>query len=221
MEEKIHSCPELVDYVNRMGLLPLLNVGIHGWSAEQAVDDDCQYTVLPDGGWEWPLWQWKGSVLRESGCAYGKFFAGKAGFVSQQWWPHFCNYRRSLHPEPAEGSIEEAILHTLAMHGSMITRELRAACGFAGPKMRSKFDAYITRLQMQCRIVTQDFVYPLDRHGHRYGWGWALLTTPEQLFGSDKCKQRVSPDESHRLLVVQFHKILPWVSDEFIERILK
>lgn len=219
--EKIHSCPELVEYVNQIGFLPLLSMGVEGWSAEDAVDDDCRYVVLPDGGWEWQLWKWKGSVLIESGCGYGKFFFGKAGFVSREWWADFCNYRRSCYPEPEEGSIEEAILTTLRENGSMITRELRAACGFTGPKMRSKFDGYVSRLEKACRIVTEDFVYPRDRHGHEYGWGWSLLTTPESLFGRDACHINRSPEESHERLVAHFHKILPWVSDKFIEDVLK
>lgn len=36
-EEKIHTCPELTDFVNQIGFLPLLNVGIPGWSADDAV----------------------------------------------------------------------------------------------------------------------------------------------------------------------------------------
>lgn len=222
MNEKIHSCPELIDYVNRIGLLPLLNMGIDEWAAESVVDEDCQYMALPDGGWEWPLWKWKGSVLRESGCAYGKFFAAKAGFISREWWPDFCNYRRNRYPEPAEGSIEEAILQTLKENGSMITRELRAACDFTGPKMRSKFDGYITRLQMQCRIVTEDFVYPVDRHGREYGWGWALLTIPETLLGKDACHVDRTPEESYDRLATHLREILPsWTSNSTIEYLLK
>lgn len=221
IEQKIHSCPELVSFVNRIGFLPLLNTGIRGWSAEEIVDDDCQYVLLPDGGWEWPLWRWKGSVLTESGCAYGKFFMGKAGFVSREWWPDLCNYRRSRCLPIEEGSIEEAILQTLRENGSMITRELRDACGFTGPKMRSKFDGYVTRLQMQCRIVTEDFVYPLDRHGREYGWGWALLTTPEALFGRDACHVSRSPEESYLRMAHHFSQILPEAPDSIIKKILK
>ena len=91
------------------------------------VDEDNRYVVFPDGGWDWPLWKWKGPIVQEGNCVYGKFFASKAGFISRTWWPDFCNYRRSKHPEPAEGSIEEAILLTLQEHGSLITRQLRAA----------------------------------------------------------------------------------------------
>lgn len=221
MREKIHSCPELVDYIGRIGFLPLLDMGIAGWSAESIVDDDCRYTLLPDGGWEWPLWKWKGSILQESGCAYGKFFLNKAAFISQEWWTDFANYRRSRQTEPEADSIEACILETLNRHGSMITRELRAACGFTGSKMRSRFDAYITRLEMQCRIVIEDFVYPLDSHGHEYGWGWALLTTPEALFDKSKSQAKRFPEESLERLMAHFRKILPNESEHTIKKLLK
>ena len=147
-------------FIQEVGFLPLLDGGVRGFSAEECVTDDCRYVVFDDGGWDWPLWKWKGPVVTEGNCVYGKFFDKKAGFISRDWWPDFCNYRRSQHPLPAEGSIEESILATLGEHGSLITRELRAACGFDGPKMRSRFDGYVTRLQMGCYIVTEDFVYP-------------------------------------------------------------
>ena len=31
-QELIHICPELVDYINDIGFLPLLRMGIDGWS---------------------------------------------------------------------------------------------------------------------------------------------------------------------------------------------
>lgn len=218
--EEIHSCAELMAYIQKIGFLPLLDSGILGYSAEAIVDDDCRYVVLPDGGWDWPLWKWKGPIVQEGDCVYGKFFAGKAGFISREWWPDFCNYRRSKHPAPAEGSIEDTILLTLAEHGSLITRELRAACGFTGPKMRSRFDGYITRLQMACRIITEDFVYPLDKHNNEYGWGWSLLTIPEQLLGRDMCQSPYSPDESYQRLLTHFQNNLPNASDKQIEKLI-
>ena len=214
MSEKIHTCAELTEYVDEIGFLPLLDMGIDGWSAEAVTDEDCQYTVLPDGGWEWPLWQWKGPVIRESGCAYGKFFNGKAAFASSHWWPHFCNYRRGLAPCPDEGSIDDTIRQILMLGGSMITRDLRKACGFSGPKMRSRFDSYVTRLQMRGYIVTEDFVYPHDRHGLQYGWGWSLLTTPESLFGREACHPDCSPTESLRMILDHFARILPSLTRE-------
>ena len=60
----------------------------------------------------------------------GKFFNKKAGCISEEWLPDFCNYRRSKFPRPDDNSIEGAILCTLQSTGSFITRELRASCGF-------------------------------------------------------------------------------------------
>jgi len=221
LQEKLHSAAELTEYIDKVGMLPLLRiVPSLGWSAEEVVDDDCQYVVLPDGGWEWPLWEWKGDIIRESGCAYGKFFLGKAAFISKEWWPDFCNYRRSTHPYPPEGSIEEAIVETLKLNGSMITRDLRKACGFTEPKMRSKFDGFITRLQMGGYIVTEDFVYPHDKHGKQYGWGWSLLTTPEDLFGREACHPSRTPEESRKRLMEHFKEILPEGSEALFNRFL-
>ena len=218
---EIHSCPELMAYIQQVGFLPLLDSGIWGYSAEDVVDEDCRYVVLPDGGWDWPLWKWKGPIVTEGDCVYGKFFAGKAGFVSREWWPDLCNYRRSQHPVPQEGSIEEAILFTLGEQGSLITRQLRAACGFTGPKMRSRFDSYITRLQMACRIITEDFVYPQDRHGREYGWGWSLLTLPEQLLGREACQCPRTPQESFDRMFAHFKELLPDATDQQILKLIK
>lgn len=218
--KEIYSCAQLTELIHQIGFLPLLSSGIRGFSAEEAVSDECRYVLLPDGGWDWPLWKWKGEIVTDGQCVYGKFFDKKAGFVSRDWWPDFYNYRLSKHPVPGEGSIEEAILMTLRENGSMITRELRAACAFTGPKMRGKFDGYITRLQMGCYIVTEDFVYPLDKNGHEYGWGWSLLTTPESLLGVESCKCERSPEESRDRLLAHFRTLLPQASDKQILRII-
>lgn len=218
---EIHSCPELIELIQQIGFLPLLDSGIAGFSAEDLVDDECRYVVYPDGGWDWPLWKWKGPVVTDGNCVYGKFFASKAGFISRAWWPDFFNYRRSLHPRPEEGSIEEAILLTLSEQGSLITRELRAACGFTGPKMRSRFDNYVTRLQMGCYIVTEDFVYPTDKHGREYGWGWSLLTTPEQLLGRQACLCNRSPEESCQRMLQHLRSFLPDATEKQLQKLLK
>ena len=190
---EVYSATGMMELIQKIGFLPLLDSGIEGFSAEDIVAEDCGYVRLPEGGWDWPLWKWKGEIVQEMPCMYGKFFNKKAGFISQEWWPDFCNYRRSKYPRPDEESIEGAILSTLQSSGSLITRELRAACGFTGKGMRSKFDGYLTRLEMATYIVTEDFIYPRDKHNHEYGWGWSLLNTPEDLYGREVCQCNRTP----------------------------
>lgn len=217
----IHSCQELMDCVQQVGFLPLLESGIQGYAAESLMAEECRFLQFDDGSWEWPLWQWKGAVVREGNCVYGKFFAGKAGFISMDWWPDLYNWRRSQHPVPEEDSVEDVILTTLRENDSMITRELRAACGFTGKNMRSKFDAYITRLQMACYIVTEDFVYPTDKHGREYGFGWSLLTTPEVLLGKEACLCDRTPETSLQRMKEHLAKLLPSASEKQILKMLK
>ena len=217
----IHNATELMDYIQQVGFLPLLDSGIAGYSADEAVDPDCRYVLLDDGGWDWPLWDWKGPIVTESDCVYGQLCNKKAGFASRSWWPDLYNWRRHSHPAPSPGSIEETILMTLREHGSMITRDLRRACGFTEPKMRSRFDGYVTRLQMACRIVTEDFVNPQDKHGKRYGWGWALLSTPEQLLGKEACHCDRTPEESLARMLDHLRRLLPRASEQQITRLIK
>ena len=217
---EIHSCTELMELISEIGFLPLLDSGIQGYAAEDIVDEDCRYVTSTDGGWEWLLWKWKGQIVTEMPCMYGKFFNKKAGFISKEWWPAFCNYRRSKYSRPEEDSIEGAIIETLKMNGSMITRELRAACGFNGKGMRSKFDGYLTRLEMATYIVTEDFVYPHDKHNREYGWGWSLLNTPESLYGKDVFSCPRTPDESYKRIYNHLHSILPEATDKQIAKLI-
>ena len=217
---EIYNAAQLIERIQQVGFLPLLDSGIPGYSAEEMVADDCRYVVFSDGGWDWPLWKWKGPIVTDGNCVYGKFFNKKAGFVSREWWSDLCNYRRHQYPAPVAGSIEETILAILNEHGSLITRQLRSLCGFTGPKMRSRFDAIITRMQMGCYIVTEDFVYPIDKHGHEYGWGWSLLTTPEQLYGAAACQCSRSPEESFQRMLTHMQTILPQAGEKALRRIL-
>ena len=80
----IHSCPELMECIQQLGFLPLLDSGIPGFCAEEMMAPECRFTRFNDGSWEWPLWEWKSAVVTEGRCVYGKFFSGKAGFVSRR-----------------------------------------------------------------------------------------------------------------------------------------
>lgn len=39
-------------------------------------------------------WEWRCLMARSGKVAYGKSFAGKVGFISKAWFPHFANWRR-------------------------------------------------------------------------------------------------------------------------------
>ena len=41
----IHNCPELMEYIRKVGFLPLLASGIAGYSAEDVADEESRYVV--------------------------------------------------------------------------------------------------------------------------------------------------------------------------------
>jgi len=102
----------------------------------------------------------------------------------------------------------------------MIARELRAACDFTGKNMRSRFDTIVGRLQMGAYIVTEDFVYPVDKHGREYGFGWSQLTTPERLLTREACMCDRTPEESYQRMQEHLSRLLPVATEKQIKRLL-
>ena len=81
---EIYSATGMMELIQKIGFLPLLDSGIDGFSAEDIVAGDCSCVRLPEGGSDWPLWKWKGEIVQETPCRYGKFFSKKAGIISQE-----------------------------------------------------------------------------------------------------------------------------------------
>ena len=62
---EIYSATGMMELIQKIGFLPLLDSGIEGFSAEDIVAEDCGYVTFPEGGWDWPLWKWKGEIVQE------------------------------------------------------------------------------------------------------------------------------------------------------------
>ena len=84
----IRTKQDLMDAVESFGFVPLFRNSIPGFSVEEHVAPEAWFSE-EDG-----VWEWKGPVIRELGCAYGKLFERKAAFVSRAWFPELANYRR-------------------------------------------------------------------------------------------------------------------------------
>ena len=69
--------------------------------------------------------------------------------------------------------------------------------------------------------VTEDFVYPVDKHGREYGFGWSLLTTPEQLIGREACLTDRAPEDSYQRMVEHLAGLLPNATEKQIKKLLK
>ena len=219
----LQSAGDIAVLVNEVGFLPFFRNHIPGFSIEEHTPPERWFSDTLEGPWEW-----KGPVIRLSGGAYGKFFMSKAGFVSRDWFYDFANYRRDGYDFDArydDGLSEHRdllLVQTLEKTGPALSKILKREAGYGGKDGLKGFDTVITRLQMQCYVITSDFAYMTDKLGRPYGWGVCRYATPEQYFGAD-FGERVyerEPEESYARMLEHLRRLLPRTDEAALRRLL-
>ena len=220
---KVKTKQDMINAVEKYGFLPFFAGDIPGFSIEEHVTADAWYSA--DGTWK--VWEWKGPVIRDLGCAYGKFFDKKSGFISKEWFPDFANYRRDGYDFDArydDGLAyygDKELFELVDKNGPIVSKLLKSKGNYRKGGKKG-FDTLITRLQSQCYIIISDFVYPIDKNGNQSGWGLAEYSTPEKLFGED-FKQTVyqrSPEESYQRIFEHIRSLFPDVNENIIKKYL-
>ncbi len=221
MNFTIASKDDLIRAVGDLGFLPLFRNSIPGFSVEEHASPQAWFSDEPG------IWEWKGPVIREAGCAYGKFFEGKAAFISAEWYPDFANHRRdgydfdARYEEGLASYRDRRLCDLLKIHAPVLSKALKRAGNYKKGGSTG-FDASMTRLQAQGYAIISDFVYMIDRYGRPYGWGVAEYSTPEIFFG-DAFSQRVymrGPEESHARILAHLKEILPGAGEDALNKFL-
>lgn len=226
----VRTKQDLEDAIGEYGIVPYFRCSIPGFSLEE----HCPPRVLFSDGEE-DTWAWKGPVIRETGCAYGKFFEKKAAYVSRELFPDLANYRRDGYDFDArydDGLArfqDKQLFDLLEERSPVLSKELRLAGGYAysgrgqSAEGRKGFDASIARLQEQCYVIISDFVYTLDKQGRPRGWGVAEYTTPERFWG-ERFRERVyarEPEESRARLLEHLARLFPQAGEAALTRFLR
>ena len=209
----IRSKADLIHAIHTFGFLPFFANSIEGFSIEEHITTDCWYHS--DSG-VWSAWEWKGPVIRETCCAYGKFFEKKACYISPEWFPVFANYRRdgydfdACYDDGLSGYRDKLLYELIDNNAPIISKELKTLGNFRKGGNKG-FDTIISRLQSRCYVVISDFVYMKDKYGKPYGWGVAEYSTPEQFMGEHFSENvyRESPEESYDKLLAHFCRLFP------------
>ena len=215
----LRSAEELAALVNEIGFLPFFAGQVHDFSVEECTPADLWFADGVDGPWEW-----KGPAIQTAGCAYGKFFKGKSGYISREWYSDFANVRRnalSFAEAYEDGRIPhdtKAVYDALAAADSMLSRDLKWRSGC--PK--KAFDGVLTRLQMQGYVITTDFEYARDRLGKPYGWGLARVDIPEHVFEADFMDEAAenTPEESRQKILAHLSRLGPEAEEKRLLRLI-
>lgn len=227
----IRKKEDLINAIEEYGIVPFFSNEIKGFSLEENCDPKVYFSEQPG------LWEWKGPVIQETRCAYGKFFRKKAAYISRKWYYDFANYRRDgydFEARVSDGLVnynEEFLYNIIASRHSILSKTAKDIGGYVRPRERGKdsweprkgFDTTITALQMKGYVLITDFDYETDRKGEFYGWGIARYATPEEFYGKSFAKNcyRRSPEESYQRLLRQLKKINPEASKDDLIRFLQ
>ncbi len=216
--DRVGSEEDLRRLVSGIGLLPYFKNSIPGWSLEENVDPAVWFTEN-EGPWEW-----KSRLVRDRRMVYGKFFRGRAAFVSVTCFPDLLNYRRDGYD--AEGYRDDGlmrrgdglILDALERYGPSRGVFLKNTSG-----VKKGFDGALVRLQMLTFMIPKDYVYDLARDGRPYGWGKALYDTPERHLGQEivSASAGYAPRESLERIVRWLHGWMPDVGEDALRGALQ
>lgn len=203
LPERIVSPEQLADLTEEIGFLPLFSGGIPGFSVEEHTRREDWWTGDP----ERDPWHWRTVLAREHRVAYGKFFRGRAGFLSPEWLPVFAAYRRdgydfdALWDDGLAGRREKQIMDLMQDGQPRFSYVIRRETGF-GRDGEKGFEGSLTKLQHMLYLTITDFGKRTGKHGLEYGWDIAVLATPESVWGYDlvtgcyaegkaRCRERV------------------------------
>lgn len=220
---KITSAKQLEALVLKIGFLPFFDSAVPGFSLK---------ALTPYGYWfvdgvEGP-WEWREEIAAGGKIAYGKLFENKAGFVSPEWYPDLCNYRRDGYDFDAryEDGLAtrkcKLIVDVLSERGPMLSGDLKRAAGFEKGGLKG-FDSAISLLQMQTYVTIKEFVYKKDRYGKPYGWGVGRYALSEDVFGEKVTNGRydIAPMESKRAIVSHIQSLFPNADAAQIEKLIR
>lgn len=230
---RIRSWQALEDWVEEVGFLPLFAGDIPGFSAEEHVSPDFWWT----GNREQDPWEWRELIAAHHRLAYGKFFAGRAGFISRGWLPAFANFRRDGYDfdgkwqTGAASSREKAVMvHFMDVESEdepvfygkpLLSTELKRMAGF-GKGGEKNYPGVLTGLQSQLYLVISGFRRRQNRRGEAYGMAVSELLPPEVLWGYDLLSSAYdeAPLESLARVRARVRQCFPHASDEALDHLI-
>ena len=230
---RIRSHKELAAWVNEVGFLPLFANEVRGFSAEEHVHSGGWWT----GARERDPWEWREMIAAEREVAYGKFFGGKAGFISVEWLRYFANFRRngydfdSRYEDGLANRREKLIMDRLTDRDAdgdavwtdreILTTDLKKLCGF-GKGGEKNFPGIITSLMMQTYLVTAGFHRRVNKKGQEYGMAVSVLLPPEAVWGEEAVTAAYNepPAKSRERIIEQVKKHFPHAADSDITKLI-
>jgi len=165
--ERIRTLEQLEETIERIGFLPYAGDEKKSLFTLESMTDNHWFTGLEDDPWEW-----RRVIAQKGQQAYGKFFAGKAGFVSHACIPAFIAARRdnrSLNEMYMDGLVSreaKRVWDLFDMRVEWTHQDLTRESGLKG----REFEAAVTELQGLFFLCVPGQSRRINKKGEPYGW---------------------------------------------------
>ena len=222
---RIRTAAELANWVEEIGFLPFFAGEVPGFSAEEHVAAEYWWT----GEKALDPWEWREIIAGEHRVAYGKFFDGRAGFISRQWLPVFANARRNGYDFDGKWQSggasrrEKAIMeHFMDVESddepvftdaAILSTELKKFAGF-GKGGEKNYPGVLTGLQMQLYLVIGGFRRRENKRGEAYGMAVSVLQAPETIWGYETLSAAYREDPADSWQSIYDHVKARFPADE-------
>ena len=230
---RLRSADELTAYVQSIGFLPFFANEVPGFSVEEITASNAWWT----GNRSTDPWEWREAIAAEHIVAYGKFFDGRAGFISTEWLPYFVNARRLGWDFDSKWQDGRASLRDKAIMGhfmnveseddpefydaAILSTELKRMAGF-GKDGAKNYPGILTGLQMQLYLVIGGFRRRRNKRGEEFGMPVSLITAPERIWGYKTMSGAYSeePAESWQRIYDHMRELFPRVDESDIIKLI-
>jgi len=222
---RIRSASELTSWVNEIGFLPFFANDVPGFSAEEHTASHVWWT----GNKATDPWEWREEIAASHAIAYGKFFDGRAGFISVPWLPYFANARRSgwdfdgKWQDGRASAREKAIMeHFMNVESedepefndaAILSTELKKSAGF-GKDGAKNYPGILTGLQMQLYLVIGGFKRRMNKKGQEFGMGVSVIMTPESIWGYERLSSAYGEEPAESWQRIFDHTRQHWPADD-------
>ena len=218
----------MVETIMEMGLVPFFENVIPGYSIEEMTPKENWFDTQED--LSYTPWDWKIACVQSGEIAYAKFLlGGKAAFATVKWYAHLRNWRQAQQKYRPNAE-QTKVLDSMLEQGSIGIKEVRKLLDVK----KGAADALMTKLQMQCRVVTGDIIRVYRGPDLHYnGWQTSSFCAPEALFDTapfpafagflqqqDSLEVTCSPEESWNLLCEHVRTLFPDVTETQLKKLL-
>jgi len=230
---RIRSAVELTSWVQEIGFLPFFANDIPGFSAEEHTASHAWWT----GNKATDPWEWREEIATQHQVAYGKFFDGRAGFISPAWLPYFANARRNGwdfdgkwqdgRASEREKAIMERFMNVESAdepefnNAAILSTELKQRAGF-GKGGEKNYPGILTGLQMQLYLVIGGFKRRQNKRGQDYGMAVSVIMTPESVWGYELLSSVYSeePEQSWQRIYEHTRVMYPAADEHAIIKLI-